>query len=158
LLFYFQRYIDTTRIIETLAQWQTIQPQDFSQTMRRQQLCDIVDWCDDHSADDTEDICDSLREAFSIDSIQLNPERGIFWISKPISVEIADDNDRTLVGIKPWDLAQYLGVYDYLYVSHMLSKCPLDDLLSSIAADEFTVSCNPDLRAEQVCLVWFMYN
>lgn len=118
--------------------------------MRRQQLLDIVDWCDDHSADDIEEICDSLRDSFSINFTPL--PRSIFWIAKPISVEIPEENERTLLNIRPWELVQYLGIYDYLYVEHMLSKCPLDDLLSSIAADEPAISSGPDLRSEQV---WF---
>jgi hypothetical protein len=117
--------------------------------MRRQQLCDIIDWCDDHSADDIEELCDALRDSFAIDGIPW-PSREIFWISRPICVEIPDDNDRTLLGIKPWELAQYLGVYDYFYVSHVLSNSSLDDLLSSISSDVIPIAFNPDLRAEQV--------
>lgn len=136
------------RIIETLILWTGIQPEDFNQTMRRQQLHDIVDWSEDNSADDVEDLCDYLRESFSIDSSQ--PPRSIFWISNPISVELSDDNEMSLWSLRPWELALYLGIYDYFYVSHMLSKCPLDELLSSIAADDATITVNPNLRAEQV--------
>jgi hypothetical protein len=117
--------------------------------MRRQQLCDIIDWCDDHSADDIEELCDALRDSFAIDGTPW-PSREIFWISRPICVEIPDDNDRPLLGIKPWELAQYLGVYDYLYVSHVLSRPSLDDLLSSSSADDALIVFNPNLRAEQV--------
>ena len=135
-------------IIETLVLWTEIQPEDFNQMMRRQQLHDIIDWSEHHSADDVEDLCDHLRDTFSINSPAL--PRTIFWISNSSNLKIQEDNERSLLSLRPWELAHYLGIYDYFYVSHMLSKCPLDDLLSSIAADDVKITSNPDLRAEQV--------
>ena len=52
--------------------------------------------------------------------------------------------------LKPWDLAQYLAIYDYLYISNMLSNTSIDDLLASIARDDVSVLSTPDLRADQV--------
>jgi hypothetical protein len=61
-----------------------------------------------------------------------------------------EEQEKQLLKLKPWDLAQYLAIYDYLYISHMLSNTCLDDLLSSIARDDVSILSTPDLRTDQV--------
>jgi hypothetical protein len=57
---------------------------------------------------------------------------------------------KQLLNTNPWDLAQYLAIYDFLYISRILSNRSLDDLLASIARDDVSILSNPDLRADQV--------
>jgi hypothetical protein len=128
--------------------WQQLQPQDFTSTMRRQQFCDIVQWCTENADNDDKDLCDSVRNTITAD--ELDESRKFRWaLSRSINQE---DGGRRLLNLKSWDLAQYLAIYDFLYISHILSNSSLDNLLASIARDDVSVLMNPDLRAEQVHL------
>jgi hypothetical protein len=129
-------------IVETLGLWKEIQPRDFMDTMRRQQLGDILSWCADNAGDKIQDLCDSMREA-----VITGQERRGLW-SSPMTSRI-DISHRDVLSIKPWDLAQYFGVYDYMYVSRVLSDSSLEDIVARSTNDD-TVSTNPDLRADQV--------
>jgi hypothetical protein len=127
--------------------WQHIQPGDL--TTRTRQLCDIITWCTENADDDCKDICNSVRHIFTTDTSDNSNE--FSWILKksmdPITQE---EQEKQLLKLKPWDLAQYLAIYDYLYISHMLSNTCLDDLLSSIARDDVSILSTPDLRTDQV--------
>ena len=75
------------------------------------------------------------------------------WLSERFTCDAKEAQQDNLLKIKPWDLAQYLGISDYLYISHMLSESSLEDLLAPIARDDASIFSNPDLRAEQVAYV-----
>ena len=135
------------RIIETLDLWQRIQPGDL--TTRTQQLCDIVTWCTENLEDDCKDLCNSVRHTIMTDSHDNSNEFN--WILKRSMDPINQvEQEKQLLKLKPWDLAQYLAIYDYLFISNMLSNTSLDDLLASIARDDVSVLSTPDLRADQV--------
>jgi len=130
-----------------LALWQQVQPGDLSN--RRQQICDIATWCIDNAEDDSKYQCNVVRDTITSDTIQDSNEFN--WILKR-SVETLnqEEQEKQLLKLKPWDLAQYLAIYDYLYISNMLLNMSLDDLLASIARDDVSVLSTPDLRADQV--------
>lgn len=137
----------TVRIIDTLALWQHVQPGDLK--TRKQQICDIVTWCIEKAEDDRKDLCNSVRHTITTDSSDHSND--FSWIiKKSINPTNQEEQEKQLLKLKPWDLAQYLAIYDYLYISHMLSKTSLDDLLGSIARDDVSVLSTPDLRADQV--------
>lgn len=119
--------------------------------MRRQQLYDMVQWCSENMDDDCKDLCDSVRDTIFTDMLQDSIEFN--WaLTKSIKQE---DQAKQLLNMKSWDLAQYLAIYDFLYVSQMLSNTSLDDLLASIARDDVSILSNPDLRADQVHITNF---
>ena len=135
------------RIVETLALWEYIQPGNL--TTRTQQLCDIITWCTENADDDCKDLCNSIRHTFTTDTSGNSNE--FSWIlKKSIDPMTQEEQEKQLLKLKPWDLAQYLAIYDYLYISHMLSNTCLDDLLSSIARDDVSILSTPDLRTDQV--------
>lgn len=117
--------------------------------MRRQQLCDIVQWCTENAEDEDKDLCDSVRNTITTDEPEESTEFG--WaLSRSINQE---DGGRRLLNLKSWDLAQYLAIYDFLYISHILSNSCLDNILASIVRDDVSLLTNPDLRADQVNLM-----
>lgn len=137
----------TFRIIETLALWQHIQPEDL--TTRKQQLYDIVTWCTENADDNYKDLCGSVQHTITTDSSDDSNE--FSWILKKSTESMnQEEQEKQLLKLKPWDLAQYLAIYDYLYISNMLSNISLDDVLASIARDKVSVLLTPDLRANQV--------
>jgi hypothetical protein len=117
--------------------------------MRRQQICDILKWCGENIEADNKEACDSLQESIMSDSIQQS--KGVQWLlNKSIGNFKLHEQGRHLLNVKPWDLAQYLAIYDYFYISHMLANASVEDLLAPIARDDVTILSNPDLRTEQV--------
>ena len=131
---------------ETFAVWLEIQPEDFSQIMRRQQVRDILDWCAEHIDDEGKALCDTLKTHVTSDKYSLSNE--MTWLLKNSN----DGNEqwKSLLSVRSWDLAQYLAIFDYIYVSRMLSDTPLEVLLATVAQDDASILSNPDLRAEQV--------
>ena len=130
--------------METLALWRLIQPRDFIPTMRRQQLGDMMKWCAENVEDDGKSLCGSVEEAITTDSPR--PVSGANWLLN----KSTGAPDRQLLNVEPWELAQYLSVYDYLYISTLLEDCSLEDLLAPIAKDDVSILTTPDLRADQV--------
>src|SRR5215471_2474442 len=105
------------RIIETLALWQCIQPGDLM--TRKQQLFDIVTWCTENADDVYKDLCNSIGHTITTDTSEDSNEFN--WISKkPMNPMNQEEQEKQLLKLKPWDLAQYLAIYDYLYISNML--------------------------------------
>jgi hypothetical protein len=135
------------RIVETLALWQDIQPQDIGHTRHRHQLLDMVDWCTQNSGNEGEELCECLRTLLNTHPEQIS--------NKPTCLESRngtyhEEQERTLMNIQPWDLAQYLAIYDYQYIFRMLEGSPLNEFLGYTAKDSSSASLNPDLRPEQV--------
>jgi hypothetical protein len=117
--------------------------------MRGQQLRDMLKWCTDNTDDDFQDLCHSVQDAITTDTIQESDE--FKWI---VNKSIERDNQaqgRQILYLRPWELAQYLGIYDYLHISRTLAESSLDDLVATIARDDISFPSNLDLRAEQVC-------
>ena len=127
--------------------WQHIQPEDL--TTRKQQLCDIVAWCTENADDNCKDLCNSVQHTITTDNSDDSNE--FSWIlKKSIESMNQEEQEKQLLKLKPWDLAQYLAIYDYLYISNMLSNTSLDDVLAPVARDKVSVLSTPDLRANQV--------
>ena len=137
--------------METLALWRLVQPRDFIPTMRRQQLCDIMRWCAENVEDDGKSLCESVEEAITTNSPR--PVSGANWLLIKTIDPVKEDPERQLLNIQPWELAQYLAIFDYLYISRMLEDSSLEDLLAPIAKDEISILTTPDLRADQVPLL-----
>ena len=128
--------------------WQQLQPQDFVSATRKQQLYDMINWCTENSSDDRKEFCEALRNSINADIMQNS--NGFYWIlNRSMVSPNQSEQEKQLLDVKPWDLAQYLGIYDYFYISQIISKSSLDDLMPSIARDDISIS-NPDLRANQV--------
>src|SRR5271170_2142125 len=134
--------------METLALWRLIQPRDFIPTMRRQQLCDMMKWCAENVEDDGKSLCESVEEAITTNSPR--PVSGANWILAKSPALSKDKPERHLLDLQPWELAQYLAIYDYLYISRMLEDSSLEDLLAPIAKDDVSILATPELRADQV--------
>jgi len=93
--------------------------------------------------------CNSVHDTITSETIQDSKE--LNWIlNTSMDILNQEEQEKQLLKMKPWDLAQYLAIYDYMYISHMLSNRSLDDLLVSIARDDVSVLSTPDLRADQV--------
>jgi hypothetical protein len=135
------------RIVETLALWQEIQPQDIGHASRRHQLLDIIDWCTQNTEDQGEKLCESVRTSVNTD-MERESSRASWSASRDGTRH--GEQETALLNLQPWDLAQYLAIYDYLYIVRMVEDAPLDELLCSTAKDVSTTSLNPDLRTEQV--------
>jgi hypothetical protein len=130
-------------IAATFILWLEIQPRDFKETMRRQQTYDIINWCIENADDDMRNICDSVLEKLTMPTTPQSP-----WAPRVTGQGHHSD----LFSIKPWDLAQYLAVYDYVYISRILLDSSLEELLSQEVPNNKSISY-PDLRADQViCL------
>lgn len=113
--------------------------------MRKQQLYDMVQWCTENAGDDFKGLCNSVLDTVTTETEYTSE---FSWIlQRTINPETPG---RQLLNIKPWDLAQYLAIYDFLYISQMLSNTPVDDLLATIARDDMSILTNPDMRADQV--------
>ena len=134
--------------METLALWRLIQPRDFIPTMRRQQLCDMMKWCAENVEDDGKSLCKSVEEAITTNSPR--PISGANWLLAKSVAFPKDQPERHLLNLQPWELAHYLAIYDYLYISRMLENSSLEDLLAPIAKDDVSILTTPDLRADQV--------
>jgi hypothetical protein len=135
--------------METLALWRLVQPRDFISTMRRQQLCDMMKWCAENVEEDGKSLCGSVEEAITTNSPR--PVSGANWLlNKTIDAPKDAPPERPILNIQPWELAQYLAIYDYLYISRMLEDSSLEDLLAPIARDEVSILTTPNLRADQV--------
>jgi len=148
LKYHFPLTCANTRIMETLALWRLIQPRDFIPTMRRQQLCDMMKWCAENVEDDGKSLCESVEEAITTNSPR--PVSGASWLlAKSIALP-KDQPERHLLNLQPWELAQYLAIHDYLYISRMLEDSSLEDLLAPIAKDDVSILTTPELRADQV--------
>ena len=127
-----------------MSLWQQIQPSDFTSSTRRQQLCDMITWCRENLVEDPQNLCDSVQDAIISDFL---PPTEYDWIIKRTQA----DQGRQLLTMKPWDLAQYLAIFDFLYISRIFSKGSLEEILAPIARDDISILTNPDLRADQVC-------
>lgn len=119
--------------------------------MRRQQLEDMIHWCAENIDEDGRALCLSVRGALHMNTVTFS--NSVDWLSERFTGDAKEGQQDSLLNIKPWDLAQYLGISDYLYVSHMLSESSLEDLLAPISRDDALIYLNPDLRAEQVARV-----
>jgi hypothetical protein len=137
------------RIVETLALWQEIQPQDIRHASRRPQLLDIIDWCTQNTENEGEELCESARA--SVNTVMEQESNRASWSASRDGARHGEQVT-VLLNLQPWDLAQYLAIYDYLYVVRMVEDSPLDELLCSTAKDVSTTSLNPDLRQEQVTI------
>ena len=135
------------RIVETLALWQEIQPQDIRHASHRHQLLDIIDWCTQNTETEGEELCESVRTSVNTDMEQESSRAS--WLASRNGTRHGEQ-ERVLLNLQPWDLAQYLAIYDYLYVFRVVEDSPMDDFLRSTAKDVSTTSLNPDLRPEQV--------
>jgi hypothetical protein len=115
--------------------------------MRRQQVFDMTRWCTENIDDSHKEHCDLLQQLITED-----PLEDVTWLLKNSTEIIKGDKQTRLVSnMKPWELAQYLAIYDFLYMSRMLSEVPLEVLLAPIARDDVSIFTSPDLRADQVC-------
>jgi len=105
-----------------------------------------VEWCTNNADENDKELCQSVGQLVNTEPV--NEASGLCWLIP------CDDNpsqgDISLLDLSPWELTQYLAIYDYLYISEMLSKRSLEELLVSIAPDESTVLSNPGLRADQI--------
>jgi hypothetical protein len=125
--------------------WWEIQAQDFESEMRREQISDILSWCGEYIPSEKKEECQSLQHAI----LAFNPqetEEEIWILQRSMGLEESGG----LLNLNPWDLAHYLAIFDYIYISRILSKSALDDLSISIARDVDSILFNPDLRAEQI--------
>jgi hypothetical protein len=122
-----------------------IQPQDFNSTMRRQQIWDILNWCIENIEIEGKEGCGSLQDNILSYVPQDTMEES--WLLQRSS---SLDDREPFLDLRPWDLAQYLAVHDYIYISRMLARSSLDILSVSIARDDATILLNPELRAEQI--------
>jgi hypothetical protein len=114
--------------------------------MRRHQLLDIINWCEQHVGDENKGVHHSLQAHLDTEPVQT----AIEWTYlTPIQDPQPQEQKKTLQNFSSWELAQYFSIYDYLYISHVLDVCSLKDLLNASADDSTTLS-EPDLRAEQV--------
>lgn len=116
--------------------------------MRRQQLCDMMRWCAENVEEDGKSLCESVEEAITTNSPR--PVSGANWLLNKNMDPPKEDPERQLLNLQPWELAQYLAIYDYLYISGMLEDSSLEDLLAPIAKDEISILTTPDLRTDQV--------
>ena len=140
--------ISNGRLIETFALWSAEWPQDLNLGLRRQQVSDIFDWCHKNTPQNDRGFYQSMVERFERNSVREACE--VRWLLPLMEHVRFGNQDTTLLELTAWELTQYLAIYDYLYLSELLSHCSLDNLLSTIASDEATVLSHPDLRAEQV--------
>jgi hypothetical protein len=131
-----------------LRLWHEIRVEDFSPPVRKQQLHGILNWCIENIDEMDETICTFVEEATTTDTEQISTE--LSWIFAKSSLSGTGTQDKTLVKMKPWDLAQYLAIYDYIYISRLFSESSLEELLAPIAPDDATIFSNPDLRGKQV--------
>jgi len=104
----------------------------------------MITWCRENLQEDPQNLCDSVQDAIISDSPNLTQYS---WITKTSNIP---NGDQAIINMKPWDLAQYLAIYDFLYVSRILGEVSLNDILSPIARDDMSILSSPDLRADQV--------
>jgi hypothetical protein len=123
-------------------------PQDLSQGMREQQVTDILSWCSKNASPGSHEICECFSTKFQQGSESQLMES--CWLLLPSTAISDDDNEGAFLEITPWELTQYLAIFDYLYLTHLLSQSSFDDLVGTIASDEATILSNSNLRAEQV--------
>jgi hypothetical protein len=114
--------------------------------MRRHQLLDIINWCEQDVGDENMGVYHSLQAHLDTEPVQTAIEGTHLT---PIYKTRHQAQKKTLQNFSPWELAQYFAIYDYLYISHVLEVCSLKELLNT-SADESTTLSEPDLRAEQV--------
>jgi hypothetical protein len=115
--------------------------------MRRQQVLDMTRWCVDNTGENHKEHCELLQQLITAD-----PLEDVTWLLENSTEIIKEGEQRRLLSkMKPWELAQYLAIYDFLYISRMLSKVSLEILLAPIARDDVSIFASPDLRVDQVC-------
>src|SRR5271156_1716023 len=124
--------------------WYLIRPDDLMETMRKQQVNDILKWCSNHLSEETQALYNSVLKAFTTEMYDEPPVR---WLAKPVT-EIEKRNHP--LNLKAKDVAHYIATYDFLYIAHILEKTSLATLIPQIANDEISIFTTPDLRAEQI--------
>jgi hypothetical protein len=114
--------------------------------MRRHQVLDIVNWCEQNAGSEGKCFYHSLQTHLDTEPVQT----AIEWTYlTPIYDPQSQGKKNPLQNVSSWELAQYFAIYDYLYISHVLETCSVEDLLNT-SANESTILPEPDLRAEQV--------
>jgi len=124
--------------------WYLIRPDDLMETMRKQQVNDILKWCSNHLSEETQSLYNSVVKHFSTEIYAQPPMR---WLTKPI-MESGKRNH--LLNLKGKEIAHYLATYDLIYITHILEKTTLTTLIPQIANDEISIFTTPDLRTEQL--------
>lgn len=141
-----------SRLLNTLALWFEMRPDELNQGIRKQQISDILNWCTENAHEDDRDLCRATVQKFEVATYQM--ELGNSWLIASDERLRSKDLDTPVLELTAWELTQYLAIYDYLYLLDLLSHRSVEELLAPIAADEVTVLSNPDLRAEQVIIQW----
>src|SRR5579871_2828951 len=108
------RNVFNIRIVETLALWQQLQPQCMSNPTHRQQLEDMILWCTENIDEDGRALCLCVRGALDMNTVTFS--NSVDWLSERFTCDAKEAQQDNLLKIKPWDLAQYLGISDYLYI------------------------------------------
>jgi hypothetical protein len=112
--------------------------------MRKKQVDDILAWCF-HNADEYDkQLCHSTFEF--INSENPGQSRELSW---PLSGD-DDLSDKTLFNVLPSEISEYLAIYDYFYLSDILSTRSIEELLVPIASENNATTFNPDLRSDQL--------
>lgn len=120
--------------------------------MRRQQVLDMIGWCADNVDGSHKEYCELLQQAITKDPLEDIP----WLLGNSMEIHKQKQQTRFLSNMKPWELAHYFAIYDFLYMSRMLSEVSLEVLLAPIAQDDVSIFASPDLRADQVC-PWRMW-
>jgi RasGEF domain len=114
------------------------------ETMRKQQVNDILKWCSNHLSEEAQSLYNSVLKTFTT---EMSDQPALGWLTKPV---MQSEKRSHLLNLKAKEIAQYLATYDCLYVIHILEKTTLTTLIPQIANDEISIFTTPDLRAEQI--------
>lgn len=117
--------------------------------MRKELPHDILSWCKQNVQDADDSGYKALEEAIDAEN---SAQYSIFeWVSiNSYLSKTCKPQELPLVEMKHQDLAQYLAIYDYVYISRLLSQSYLEDFLIPITKDEISGFIEPDTRANQV--------
>src|SRR5579859_3131514 len=89
------------RIIETFSLWREVQPRDFADMMRRQQVYDIIDWCTKHLNEDQKRLCATVKDQLS--TYTADKDLDGIWPTYPTNEEEGEE-EKDILEIKSWDL------------------------------------------------------